>query len=123
MSKKVLLIEDHDSLRHVMGAFLSKSYQVVSAKNGLEAMSWLSRGERPDVIVTDVQMPELTGKELLSSIRNSGMMRHIPVVVVSGSCEEQELAEIRRLGASEILPKPFNPMSLRSAIDGVMAVA
>ena len=117
MNKKVLIVEDSTPFRTLMGNMLSRDYDVVSARNGLEAMMWLRSGMLPDIIVTDVQMPELNGAELISNIRCSGMLQNIPVVVVSGSCEELELNEIRAMGAQEILLKPFKPTQLQNTIN------
>lgn len=116
MNKQVLLIEDHDSLRRLMGVFLSRNFRVVAAKNGLEAMGWLSKGEIPDVIVTDVRMPELGGAQLLSNLRSSGLYGDIPVVVVSGSGEEVDEQTFKQLGATAFFRKPFNPSQLQERL-------
>ena len=113
----VLIVEDSTPFRTLMGSMLSKEYDVVSARNGLEAMMWLRSGLLPDIIVTDVQMPELNGAELISNLRCSGLLQNIPVVVVSGSCEELELSEIRKMGAQEVLLKPFKPTQLHNTIN------
>ncbi len=118
MTKKaVLIVEDSTPFRTLMGNLLSREYDVTSARNGLEAMMWLRSGILPDVIVTDVQMPELDGAALISNLRCSGLLQNIPVVVVSGSCESYELDEIRSLGAEEVLVKPFKPAQLQSTIN------
>ena len=119
--KAVLLVEDSESLRVLMSNMLGKTFEVTSARNGLEAMTWLHSGLLPDVIVTDVLMPELDGRQLLSGLRNSGMYQNIPVVVVSGSCEKAELDLIRSLGANDILPKPFKPAELYSSLNRLMS--
>ena len=116
----VLLVEDSDSLRALMSFILGKTYRVFPARNGLEAMAWLQNGLLPDVIVTDVQMPELDGAALIANLRCSGIYKHIPVVVVSGSCVPAELDQIRLLGAQDVLPKPFKPAELHGSIARLM---
>lgn len=118
--KAVLLVEDSECLRKLMSNMLGKTYEVTAARNGLEAMTWLHSGLLPDVIVTDVQMPELDGRQLLSGLRNSGMYQNIPVIVVSGSCEKAEIDHIRSLGANDILPKPFSPTELTGSLNRLM---
>lgn len=113
MNRKILLVEDHDSLRHVIGAFLSKHFDVTGAKNGLQAMSHLSQGLVPDVIVTDAVMPGLNGFQLLANLRCSGIYADIPVIVISGSCNDEEEKHFRQLGAHAYFRKPFNPIQLR----------
>lgn len=116
MNRKILLIEDHDSLRHVVGTFLSGSFEVTGAKNGLEAMVHLSRGLLPDVIVTDAAMPDLNGFQFLANLRCSGMYANIPVVVISGSCNDEEALRFQHLGVCDYFRKPFNPVQLQERL-------
>lgn len=115
MSKQLLLVEDHDGLRRVIGSFLSKNFKVVGAKNGLEAMRWLQKGVQPDIIITDSAMPELDGAALLSNLRCSGLWADIPVVVL-GSGKDDEAQQFMRLGAYEYFPKPFSPTRLEERL-------
>jgi len=116
MNKKVLIVEDHDSLRYIIGAFLSKNFEVVGARNGLEAMGWLSKGVMPDVIVTDARMPELDGASFLSNIRCSGLFSKIPVVIISGADSNDEEQQFQKLGISAYIRKPFNPIHLQDRL-------
>ncbi|MBV6439625.1 MAG: Chemotaxis protein CheY [Saprospiraceae bacterium] len=116
MNRKILLVEDHDSLRQVIGAFLSNCFDVTGAKNGLEAMSHLSRGFVPDVIVTDAMMPGLNGFQFLANLRCSGLYANIPVVVISGSCNDEEAARFQQLGVRAYFRKPFNPVQLQERL-------
>ncbi len=121
MNGKILLVEDHDGLRQLMGHYLSKSFEVVSAKNGLEAMGWLNRGISPDIILTDAEMPEITGFQLLSNLKCSGMYRHIPVFIVSGSEEPEEEHKFLKMGAVEFIRKPFNPEQLKDRLTNLFS--
>lgn len=116
MNRKVLLVEDHDSLRRVIGTFLSNRFDVTGAKNGLEAMGHLSRGFVPDVIVTDAMMPDLNGFQFLANLRCSGMYAGIPIVVISGSCNDEEAARFRQLGVTDYFSKPFSPIQLQERL-------
>lgn len=121
MNRKILLVEDHDSLRQVIGAFLSKSFEVTGAKNGLEAMSCLSQGFMPDVIVTDAMMPGLNGFQLLANLRCSGLFANIPVIVISGSCNDEEELRFIQLGVKDYFRKPFNPVHLQDRLIQITA--
>ncbi len=120
MNRKILLVEDHDSLRYLMGAFLSRQFDVVGAKNGLDAMSWLSQGLMPDVIVTDVRMPELGGADFLANLRCSGVYAEIPVVVISGGSDDLEESRLKQLGACEYIRKPFSPVMLQDRLKQII---
>lgn len=116
MNKKVLIIEDHDSLRYIIGAFLSKNFEVFGTRNGLEAMGWLSKGVMPDVIVSDARMPELDGASFLSNLRCSGLFSKIPVVIISGSDSNEDEQQFQKLGISAYIRKPFNPIHLQDRL-------
>ncbi len=118
MNRSLLLVEDHDGLRRIIGRFLSEKFDVVGAKNGLEAMSWLSKGVMPDIIVTDSAMPELDGAGLLYNLRCSGLWADIPVVVLgSGSTDDAaEEHRFKMLGAYEYFAKPFSPTRLQDRL-------
>ncbi|HRI60829.1 MAG TPA: response regulator [Saprospiraceae bacterium] len=116
MNRRILLVEDHDSLRQVIGAFLSKRFDVTGAKNGLEAMSRLSNGLLPDAILTDVFMPGLNGFQFLANLQCSGIYANIPVVVMSGSCDEEEELRFKQLGVDNYFRKPFNPVQLQDCL-------
>ena len=119
MYRRVLVVEDHDGFRHLIGNFLSKKFEVISAKNGLEAMTWLSAGMIPHVIVTDTRMPEINGEQLLQHLRCSGIYGDIPVVVMSEQGKEGDEARYKLLGASGYLKKPFNPTLLQERLDQI----
>lgn len=118
MNRRLLLVEDHDGLRRIIGNFLSDNFEVVGAKNGLEAMSWLSKGMMPDIIVTDSSMPEIDGATLLTNLRCSGLWADIPVVVLgSGNSDaDSEERQFKKLGAYEYFAKPFSPIRLQDRL-------
>jgi CheY-like chemotaxis protein len=117
MLRRILLVEDHDSLRCLLGTFLSDKFEVVGAKNGLEAMTWLSKGMVPDVIITDNDMPEINGSELLRQLQCTGLWSKIPVLVL-GEVEDsaKEAIHYKLLGAQDFVRKPFNPLDLQEKI-------
>lgn len=118
--KSVLIIEDHDSIRMLLGAMLSKYYNVKTLKDGLEGMAWLVKGNLPDLILLDMSMPRLSGDEFLKNIRQSGFFRDIPVIVVSGNDGYDDIEECKKWGVHDYLTKPFNPIELKKKINNVL---
>ncbi|MBK9015681.1 MAG: response regulator [Saprospiraceae bacterium] len=118
--KRILIIEDHESIRLLLGTMLSKSYEVVTKKDGLEGMAWLVKGNLPDLILLDMSMPRLSGNDFLRNIRQSGFFRDIPVIVVSGNDGEKDVQDCLRWGVDDYLTKPFNPISLKKRIETVL---
>ena len=118
--KRILIIEDHESIRLLLGTMLSKSYEVVTTKDGLEGMAWLVKGNLPDLILLDMSMPRLSGNDFLRNIRQSGFFRDIPVIVVSGNDGEEDVRNCLRWGVDDYMTKPFNPISLKKRIENLL---
>ncbi len=118
--KEVLIIDDDQSTRMLLGCLLSRTYNITTQKNGLEAMAWLGNGNIPDVILLDVNMPRLNGPDFLKLIRRSGFYRDIPVIVVSGIEREKMMRRLYELGTNDFVCKPFKPNELFAKIENVL---
>jgi len=115
--KRVLVIEDDEPLCWLLEKILTGNYEPIIMRNGLEALSWLSDGNLPDLIISDVKMPTLDGIELLENIHASGILRDIPVIMLSASDEPEQRKRCMALGASNYLIKPFQPKLLIEEIE------
>jgi DNA-binding response OmpR family regulator len=115
MQNKVLVIDDDLSIRLMLENFLSKDYAVVCKSNGNEAMEWLE-GNQPNIIICDIQMPEMNGYECLKWIRQRGYTKHTPVIMLSAADASSDRIKCYRLGAQDYLIKPFNPEELEEVI-------
>lgn len=123
MKKKVLLIDDQKEFSMLLKIFLSKKYTVETSENGLRALARLQNGYFPDVIVTDLMMPEVDGKTFIKQIKNSGAFNHIPIIVLSSIDKSSEKVDLLKSGASDYIIKPFNPDELDIRIDKVLKTA
>lgn len=117
--KQVLIIEDHDCIRLLLGKFLSKEYQVTTRRDGLEGMAWLGKGNIPDLVILDMEMPRINGFEFLTNIRSSGLFREIPVLIVSGDENPKHLFEYKKKGIHGFIAKPFDPRKITETIAGI----
>lgn len=117
MKKKILIIDDELSIRMLLENYLSKTYDVVAKKDGLEGMNWLNEGNMADLIVADIQMPNLDGFDFLKNIRSSGFYKNIPIIMLSGIESSQEKIKFLKLGANDYMVKPFNPEELSIRIE------
>ena len=115
--RTILIIDDHDCIRLLLGSILSKNYEVVAKKDGLEAMAWLSSGNIPDLILLDLVMPSLNGYEFLKNLRTSGFFKSIPVLILSVNNYSSEMQRCYQLGIKDFFHKPFNPIQLREKIN------
>lgn len=119
-NKQVLIIEDHNGLRMMEGMFLKNYYDVVTQKDGLDGIIWLSAGNFPDLIVLDLMMPRLSGVEFLINIKSSGIFRDIPVIIVSGDEDQAIIERCKRLGCTDYMIKPFDPRQLYERIEKIL---
>lgn len=107
--EKILVAEDDSKIQMVIkGALEKEGYEVLTAKDGLEAIKLL--GENPDVvaIVTDIAMPRMTGLELLEDIRKNGPNPEVPVLMLSAHHTKENILKAKELGLNEFLVKPFS---------------
>lgn len=115
MKKKILVVDDEISICLLLENFLSQDYEVVSINNGLKALEWLENN-LPDLILSDIQMPEMDGYEFLSNVRSRGFTKHTPFIMLSARSESKERIKCYKLGAQDYLTKPFNPEELEELV-------
>jgi two-component system alkaline phosphatase synthesis response regulator PhoP len=117
---KILIADDEIHIIHVVAIKLrNNGYEVVAANNGAEAYELACR-EKPDIVVTDFQMPLMTGIELIEKLRAQESTRSIPVILLTArsfaiSPEQQE-----SLGVANCLSKPFSPKELLKTIQDIL---
>jgi len=111
---KILVIDDERSIQHLLHAFFSqKGYDVVLAENGPRGLELL-RQEQPDVIVLDLNMPEMNGLTVLRHIRS--LNRDQPVIVFSGAWTPEREQQVQTLGVSAIIHKELSLDRLEDAV-------
>lgn len=121
MKKKILVIDDELSIRMLLENFLKKDYDVVTKNDGMEALKWMEDGNIPDLVVADIQMPNLDGYEFIKNIRASGYFKDIPLIMLSGIESSSEKVKCLKLGANDYIVKPFNPEELSIRIELLLA--
>jgi DNA-binding response OmpR family regulator len=110
----ILLVDDCQIMCGFYRIFLEKQYEVVTATNPLLAIEMVSEGFTPDVIVTDLNMPELSGTELIKQIKKILPATAIMVVSVDESKSAKQLA--KAAGADDYMTKPFHPADLSNRL-------
>ncbi|MEV8503196.1 response regulator [Actinoplanes sp. NPDC051475] len=115
----IVVAEDHEDILFVLQRALERAgHEVVATTDGAAALEAVRR-HRPDVVVTDVDMPKMTGLELCRAIRADAGLRHIPVVLASGSMLPGD-ARAAEVGATATLLKPFLPAQLLACVAELM---
>ena len=115
MRHKILVIDDELSIRLLLENFLSQDYDVICKSDGIQALEWLE-GNLPDLIICDIQMPNMDGYEYLEKVRQRGYTKHTPVIMLSGTEASKERIKCYKLGAQDYLTKPFNTEELEEII-------
>lgn len=110
--KKILVVEDDPSMRWLLRNLLRNKYAVITRSNGIEAFSWLSVKNIPDLIISDIKMPLMDGFELLENLAISGLYKNIPVIILTGHDDSSTRKHCDDLGAYCCLAKPFRPEEL-----------
>ncbi len=121
--KKILLIEDDTVLRENTAELLELSnYEVLTAANGMEGVS-LAKSGMPDIIVSDIMMPELDGYGVLEALAKDEQTMYIPFIFLSAKTERKDVRKGMDLGADDYITKPFEEEELLSAIESRIAKA
>jgi excisionase family DNA binding protein len=107
--RKVLLVDDDAELVELMNKFLDEDgrFEVRIASNGFDA-GLMVKEYRPDVIVLDVMLPDINGKEVCHRIRADSTLEDVRILCISGMIEEDKVQELRLAGADKFLHKPFD---------------
>lgn len=121
--KNILVVEDSSTTRSMIRAALEEleDFSSVEAGTGFEALKTLPT-QRFDLIITDINMPDINGLELISFVKNHPSYKEIPLLIVSTERSEEDMRRGLELGASGYITKPFNPEDLRNAVRKTLGV-
>ena len=120
MAQKILIAEDDKNVQALIVFKLKNSgYDVVAVNNGVEAIEYLKHST-VDLIMLDMMMPLMSGREALLAIRNDPKTRDIPVVFLTARTLEQEVVDGLSLGADDYIKKPFSPSELVARVRTVL---
>ena len=118
--KKVLVVDDEIHIVHVVAIKLrNNGYEVMTAGDGAEAFK-IACEEKPDIIVTDYQMPLMSGMELVEKLRGSEETREIPVIMLTARSFAIDDRQKEDLQISQCLSKPFSPKELLENIEDIL---
>jgi two-component system, cell cycle response regulator len=121
---RILVVDDSPVNRMVLTKALSTDgHTPLTAEHGLQALELLRSADEPsvDVVLLDLEMPELDGYETLSRIKADDRLRHLPVIVISSVDELDSVVRCIEIGATDYLPKPFNAALLRARLNASLA--
>jgi CheY-like chemotaxis protein len=119
--KRILVVDDEVHILHVVSLKLCNAgYEVITAQDGREALE-LAQTERPDVIITDFQMPFLSGLELCQRLKQIPSTREIPAVMLTARGFTLDESAMQATGIRVCLNKPFSPREVLRVVDEMLA--
>jgi len=119
MPKRILVVDDEPDILQVAVFRLKKAgYDVAQAVNGREAIDSI-KALRPDLVLLDLRLPEISGFEVCRIIKSDNELRNIPVIIFTASVNGLE-EKMKEMGADAYLPKPFEPDQLLEKIKSII---
>jgi two-component system chemotaxis response regulator CheY len=117
LPKKLLVAEDSVTMRQLIVATLSDlpGIEIVECQSGFEALKVIPR-DRFDMVLTDINMPDINGLELIGFLKSNPETREIPVIILTTEGSKRDQLKGLSLGANEYIVKPFEPSRLREAV-------
>ena len=116
MAKTVMIVDDSASMRQVVGfALKDAGFDVIAAVDGKDALGKLN-GTKVEMIITDLNMPNVNGIELIKQVRKTGGYKFTPIVMLTTESQEAAKAEGKQAGASGWIVKPFKPDQLLDVV-------
>ena len=109
---KILIAEDDELMLKTLELRLRKDgHEVVSANDGRDALNKITQSH-PDLVISDIMMPYVSGLEIVAYIQENFQEKKIPVIILSGMGQEDIVLEAFQLGADDFITKPFSPSEL-----------
>jgi DNA-binding response OmpR family regulator len=116
----MLAIDDEVSIQLILQHYFKEDFSVITKGNGKEALAWMQEGNIPDIIVADINMPEMDGYTFIDHVRSSGFLKNIPMIMLSGSDSTDNKIRCLEAGADDFMVKPFNPRELAARLNGIL---
>lgn len=116
----ILAVDDEKKVLEVISSLLADQYRVITADSVSSALT-LVKKETPDLILSDISMPDMNGMDFLKTIKGDRMTRNIPFIFVAFRTDPENEIAAYRMGCDAIVRKPFNPKQFKAIIDGLFA--
>ncbi|MEG1611514.1 MAG: response regulator [Alistipes sp.] len=118
--RKLLIVDDKEQIAKILIVYLQQDFECFYFPNPLPALEWLGEGNQPDLIISDIRMPEMRGDMFLKHLKNNELFRHIPVMMLSSEDSTSERIRLLEDGAADYVVKPFNPLELKVRIKKIL---
>ncbi len=117
---RILIVDDEDEIRNYIKTELSDRYKISECVNGKDALDFILK-EKPDLVISDVMMPEMDGTQLCKRMKSNINVKHIPIILLSAKTTDHDKAVGYEMGADAYIPKPFNVELLKKRVANLLA--
>lgn len=117
MTKKILVVDDSATMRSMLMSIIEeiKNVELIEANNGFEALKALPQ-QSFDLIITDINMPEINGLEIVHFVKSNPAYQKIPLIIISTEHGQADIKKGLALGAQKYITKPFDPDQLKKTV-------
>ena len=115
----LLIVEDNTDVRQYMAGFLAPLFRIIEASDGLSGLG-IARKEQPDIILSDIMMPEMDGYQLCKKVKSDIEISHIPVILLTARAAQEEKETGLKLGADDYITKPFEVRELQLRLQNIL---
>ena len=116
----ILIVDDDLAMCQLLERLFQENYSVTTKNDGMSAMYWLAKGNLPDLIITDLDMPNINGEDFVINLKNSGFFNEVPFIVITGYSGKEQRLKCMSLGVHDYFEKPFNPKDLLFSAEVVL---
>jgi len=121
VKKRVLIVDDKSTIAKVIQVYISELFDCIYFEDPIKAIAWLQDGNIPDLIISDIYMPNMTGAEFLSYVKKNDLFKSIPFVILSSEDSTSQKIALLEKGADDYISKPFNPMELKVRLKKIIS--
>jgi DNA-binding response OmpR family regulator len=114
--KKVIVIDDEETVLNMVKSHLGQDYEVITANSGQQALALFSQGLVPDLVLLDLNMPEMRGWDTFTSIRAIGNLRQTPIAIYTTSEDPEDKSRAQEMGAVDYIKKPAKRTELLARV-------
>lgn len=121
MAKKILVVDDEIHIVQIVKFNLEKrgGYEVITAKNGEEGFE-MAKSEKPDLILSDVMMPKMSGFQFCEAVKKEESIKATPFIILTAKGQENDIKTGESLGADDYITKPFSPKALLEKVAEIL---
>lgn len=121
VKKKVLIVDDKPTIAKVIQVYIAETFDCVFFEDPIQAIAWLNKGNFPDLIISDINMPNMSGVDFLDYVKKNDLFKSIPFVILSSEDSTSQKIALLEKGADDYISKPFNPMELKVRLKKIVS--